>query len=129
MITSLYAAILTLFIVWLSLRVIRLRGSKKVRLGDGGYSELQVAIRAHGNAVEYIPLALVLLALLEFSHARAALIHAGGIVIVAGRLLHARGLLTDTLRYRVLGMQLTLFALIALAVANLAYLPLGRGVL
>jgi uncharacterized membrane protein YecN with MAPEG domain len=120
MITSLYAAPLALLIVWLSLRVIRLRRSNKVRLGDGGVSDLQVAIRAHGNATEYIPLSLILLALLEFGGANALAVHAGGMALVAGRLIHARGLLTDTLRYRVLGMQFTLFTLIGLAVANLA---------
>ena len=129
MITSIYASLLTLFIVWLSLNVIRLRRSNKVRLGDGGHSNLQVAIRAHGNAVEYIPLSLVLLALLEFAHARAALIHAGGIAMLVGRVLHARGLLTETLRLRVLGMQLTLLTLIALALANLGYALLGRNFL
>ena len=129
MITSIYASLLTLFIVWLSLNVIRLRRSNKVRLGDGGHNDLQVAIRAHGNAVEYIPLSLVLLALLEFAHARGALIHTGGIAMLVGRVLHARGLLTETLRLRVLGMQLTLFTLIALALANLGYALLGRNLL
>jgi uncharacterized membrane protein YecN with MAPEG domain len=38
---------------------------------------------------------------------------------------HARGLLTDNLRYRVLGMQLTLYTLIGLAVLNLAYVIYG----
>ena len=35
MISSLYAAMLALLIVWLSLRVIKLHREKKVRLGDG----------------------------------------------------------------------------------------------
>ncbi len=43
MISSLYAAMLALLIVWLSLRVIKLRREKKVRLGDGGEPELQAA--------------------------------------------------------------------------------------
>lgn len=49
------------------------------------------------------------------------LIHLGGITILAGRLLHAKGLLSENLRYRVLGMQFTIFSLIGLAIANLTY--------
>jgi len=121
MISSLYAAMLALLIVWLSLRVIKLRREKKVRLGDGGEPELQAAIRAQGNATEYIPISLILLALLELSGAHAALLHFGGVAVLVGRILHARGLLTESLRYRILGMQVTIFTLIGLAVANLAY--------
>ena len=121
MISSLYAAMLALLIVWLSLRVIKLRREKKVRLGDGGEPELQAAIRAQGNATEYIPISLTLLVLLELSGAHAALVHSGGIAMLVGRILHARGLLTESLRYRILGMQVTIFTLIGLAVANLAY--------
>ncbi|WP_341328428.1 MAPEG family protein [Methylotuvimicrobium sp. KM2] len=121
MISSLYAAMLALLIVWLSLRVIKLRREKKVRLGDGGEPELQAAIRAQGNATEYIPISLILLVLLELSGAHVALVHSGGIAMLVGRILHARGLLTESLRYRILGMQVTIFTLIGLAVANLAY--------
>lgn len=121
MISSLYAALSALLIVWLSLRVITLRRAKKVRLGDGGEPELQAAIRAQGNATEYIPIALILLFLLETNGAYTALLHAGGIAILAGRLLHARGLLTDDLSYRILGMQVTIFTLVGLALANLGY--------
>jgi len=120
-ISSLYAAMLALLIVWLSLRVIKLRRVKKVRLGDGGEPELRIAIRAQGNATEYIPISLILLVLLELSGAHAALVHSGGIAVLAGRILHARGLLTESLRYRVLGMQVTIYTLIGLAFANLAY--------
>jgi uncharacterized membrane protein YecN with MAPEG domain len=108
MITSLYAALLALLIVWLSLRVIKLRQAKKVGLGDGGEVELQIAIRAQGNATEYVPISLILLVLLELNKAHIALVHCGGIAILAGRLLHARGLLTKSSRYRVLGMQVTI---------------------
>jgi uncharacterized membrane protein YecN with MAPEG domain len=121
MISSLYAALLALLIVWLALRVIKLRRAKRVRLGDGGEPELQAAIRAHGNATEYIPVSLILLVLLELNGAHMALVHSGGIAMLAGRLLHAKGLLTENLRYRVLGMQVTIFTIIGLAIANLVY--------
>lgn len=121
MISSFYAAILALLIVWLSLQVIKLRRAKKVRLGDGGEPELQIAIRAQGNAIEYVPISLILLVLLELNGAHATLVHSGGIAVLAGRLLHARGLLTESLHYRVLGMKVTIFSLIGLALSNIAY--------
>lgn len=125
MISSLYAALLGLLIVCLALQVIKLRRAKRVRLGDGGEPELQAAIRAHGNASEYIPISLILLVLLELSGAHTALVHSGGIAMLAGRLLHAKGMLSDNLRYRVLGMQITIFTIIGLAIANLVYAAYG----
>lgn len=121
MISSFYAGALALLIVWLSLQVIKARRSKKVSLGDGGEPELRTAIRAQGNAVEYIPISLILLVLLEMDGAHAALLHVGGVGMLAGRLLHAKGLLTNSLRYRVLGMQWTINTLIGLALCNLGF--------
>jgi uncharacterized protein len=121
MISSVYAALAALWIVWLSLGVIKLRRAKKVRLGDGNEPELQAAIRAQGNATEYMPISLILLVMLELNGTHAVLIHLGGIAMLAGRIVHAKGLLTDNLRYRVLGMQVTIFTIIGLAVANVAY--------
>jgi uncharacterized membrane protein YecN with MAPEG domain len=122
MITSIYAALLAILIVGLSLNVIKLRQIGQVILGDGDNLELQSAIRAQGNATEYIPISLILLLLLELSKGHWSLLHIGGIVLLTGRLIHARGLLKGNLRFRVLGMQLTLFNIIYLAIANLIYL-------
>lgn len=121
MISAVYAALLALLIVWLSLGVIKVRRAKQVRLGDGNQPELQAAIRAQGNATEYIPISLILLMVLELSKAPAAWIHVGGCLVLAGRVLHAKALITDNLKLRVLAMQLTFFAIVALAIANLGY--------
>ena len=121
MVSSFYAGLLALLIVWLSLGVIKIRRAKKVRLGDGGERDLQAAIRAQGNAIEYIPIALILLLLLELSHAHQILLHIGGIALFIGRLLHAKGMLTNDLKYRVMGMKTTINTLIGLAIANIGY--------
>lgn len=121
MLSSIYAALLALLIVRLSLGVIKLRRTEKVRLGDGGVSGLQNAIRAQGNATEYVPISLILLILLELNGGHMLLIHLGGMTVLAGRLLHAKGLLEENLRYRVLGMQLTIYNLIGLAAFNIGY--------
>ena len=60
-VTPLYAALLALWFVVLSLHVIRCRREARVSLGDGGNGRLQRAIRAQANFAEYVPLALVLL--------------------------------------------------------------------
>jgi uncharacterized membrane protein YecN with MAPEG domain len=125
MISSIYAGLLALWIVWLSLNVIKLRRTKKIRLGDGGDPELQTAIRVQGNATEYVPLSLILLVLIELNQAHPALVHLGGLALLAGRVAHARGLQDDNLQYRVLGMKLTFYTLIGLALVNFVYVAYG----
>ena len=122
MITSLYASLSVLLIVKLSLSVIKLRRKNKVSVGDGGIAELQLAIRTHANALEYIPIALILLLLLELNTAPAWLVHISGITLLTGRILHAIGLSTNDLSKRVLGMQITIFLLIGLAILNVVFL-------
>ncbi len=85
-VTPLYAGILALWFVALSLRVIQKR--KVVSLGDGGDNELLRRIRGHGNFAEYVPLILLMMAFLELSRFSLYLVHALGIVLVIARLLH-----------------------------------------
>jgi uncharacterized membrane protein YecN with MAPEG domain len=62
-ITALYAALLTMLFVVLSVRVIAMRRGSGAALGDGGNPELLRRIRVQGNFAEYVPLGLVLLRL------------------------------------------------------------------
>lgn len=91
-VTPLYAAVLVLWFLILSLRVVQNRKSAKVSLGDGGNPLLQRAIRGHANFAEYVPLALLLLLILELSHFSIYLLHAIGIALVIARLLHGYAL-------------------------------------
>ena len=91
-ITGLYAAIAALLILILAVRVSLGRRSSKIGLGDGGDTFLARRIRVHGNAVEYVPLALVLLLVLELNQTQAVLLHVFGCILIAGRLIHAFGL-------------------------------------
>jgi len=122
MITAIYASLSALLIVRLSLSVIKLRRKNRVSVGDGGNEALQLAIRAHSNAVEYIPIALMLLFMLEFNGAPKLLVHMLGVMLLFGRVLHAIGLPAKNLRRRVLGMQITIYLLIGLAVLNILFL-------
>ena len=117
-VTPLYAALLAVWFIVLSLRVIRLRGSARVSLGDGGDAMLQRAIRAHANFAEYVPLALLMLLVLELSRFSIYWIHALGIVLVIARLLHGYALaFTAQFRFgRTVGFALTFAVLLIEAV-------------
>ena len=126
MTSAIYAVIATFILIWLTFQVIKQRRSHKVALGDGGQPDLQNARGAHENAVDTIPIFLILLFVLEYNGGHLLLVHVLGIAFIAGRLIHANGLLNPNLKRRVLGMQLTLFPLIGAAVFNLLYLPYGK---
>jgi hypothetical protein len=91
-VTGFYAALLAFLILALGLRVIAQRWRTRTGIGDGGDRGLARAIRVHGNAVEYVPLALVLMLVAEIGHASPALLHGCGIALCAARVLHALGL-------------------------------------
>ncbi len=91
-VTPLYAGLLVLWFLVLSVRVIRGRGREKIALGDGGSMGMTRLIRAHANFAEYVPLALVLMGLLEMSHYSIYVLHALGIALLVARLLHGYAL-------------------------------------
>jgi uncharacterized protein len=91
-ITALYAALCAFIVLTLAVRVMVMRFRMRTGIGDGGDSRLARAIRIHGNAIEYVPIALVLLLVAELDGARPALLHGCGIVLVVARIAHALGL-------------------------------------
>ncbi len=124
-VTGFYAGLLALGFVLLSLRVIRARRGHRVALGTGGKRPVERAMRAHGNFAEYVPLALLLLALLELNGLPTVILHALGLMLLGGRLAHAHGIAREpeVFRWRVLGMALT-FTVLGLAGAGLVVLAL-----
>jgi len=95
MISAIYASFLALLICWLSLNVIKTRRRNKIRYGDGGNKELQIARAAQSNVTDYIPVALLLLFALEYNKADIWIIHILGVALITGRLIHARGILSE----------------------------------
>ena len=91
-ITALYAAILGLLAMALALRVVQGRWTRRIGLGDGGDADMTRRIRVHANYIENVPLALLLLLLLELTNVAATWLHVFGIVLVLARVLHAFGL-------------------------------------
>ena len=98
MITGFYAALLGLLLVVLIMSVVRRRLYFKVGLGDGGIKELEQAIRAHGNFVEIVPFALILLFIMEYQDTNPLYLHIYGITLVIARILHAQGLYQSPFR-------------------------------
>ncbi len=123
-ITGLYLAFLALLFVVLGLQVSRLRRGNRVLFGDGDNRQLRSAIRAHANFAEYVPIIVLMVALLEMSGTPAARIHwLMGLLLIA-RLLHPLGMYVGprTLQFqicRVGGITLTLAVLVAAAIMSL----------
>jgi uncharacterized membrane protein YecN with MAPEG domain len=117
-ITAFYAGALILVFVALSVRVIGARRAAKVAVGDKGDQGLLRRMRAHGNFAEYVPLAVVLMGLLESLAAPALQLHAMGLALLVGRGLHAFGIsrLDEPLWMRVTGMAITFAVLLTGAV-------------
>lgn len=127
-IAAVYAGVNILILLWLAVLVIRARQRHKIVLGDAGHDAMSRAVRAHANAAEYIPAGLVgLVTLALFDPATPVwLLHAAGISLTAGRLLHGIGLHTGTLNAgRMLGMVLTFLSYLLLA-GGLLYAGLSQ---
>jgi uncharacterized protein len=128
-ITSAYLGILALLYAVLGLQVSRLRRGNQVLFGDGGNIKLRSAIRAHANFAEYVPLIVLMVALLEMSGMPALRVHLLMAALLVARLLHPLGMYVGprSLQFqicRVGGISLTLLVLIASAVSLLVrFLP------
>lgn len=120
--SSIYIGLMALLLVALSLRVIRLRYRHKVEIGDGGVPELQRAIRAHANFIEYVPVALLLILMADLVGHEKWVVHLLGIALLIGRLAHAYGFTTTPglSPGRGIGVMLTTLVLVVGAVLAIA---------
>ncbi len=94
-ITAVYAAVLALILIVLSVMVIAMRAQTKIALYHGDNLQLAERIRKHGNFTEYVPMALILMGLAEAGGASPVLIHGAGVILVASRLIHPLGIRHD----------------------------------
>jgi uncharacterized membrane protein YecN with MAPEG domain len=120
-ITAIYASVLAIVFIVLSYRVAQRRMRLQVGLGTGDNRELERAVRIHGNFAEYVPLAILLLALYEIGGAPGWAVHAAGVALLIARTLHAIGLTQSSGRSpgRFTGIIATWLVILGLAVANL----------
>jgi len=91
-VTLFVAGLHGLLILVLLVPIVLLRRGRKIGLGHGGDVQLLQRIRAHGNFVEYVPLALILIALLEVTGLRREWVALLGGALLVARVLHALGL-------------------------------------
>lgn len=126
--SALYAALLGLLLVILSLRVVRLRRARRVSLGAGGDAEVERAMRVQANCAEYAPLFLVMLGFAELQGLTTWAIHALGGAFLLGRVLHFAGFRSPEApgAARVAGTALTFTALAALAAVMLTMFVQNR---
>lgn len=93
-ITAIYAALLGLMLLVLKFRVIAARRRLSVDVLDGGERDVTRRMRVHGNFAEHVPMALILMAVVEVNGVEPWNVHALGAVLLISRVLHAHGLET-----------------------------------
>ena len=91
-ITPIYAALLGLVLLVLSVRVVTAVRAKGVSIGDGGSPDHLALIRSQGNFVEYVPMILILIGFAEAGGASDTWIHGLGGVLLLARILHPIGM-------------------------------------
>lgn len=119
-ITSIFALCFTLLIIYLAIQVVKNRRKHKVGYGDAGNKELCKAIAAHSNAVENIPLALLLFLMLEVNQLDQILLIVLGSALLLARLIQAFGLTKSmTISFgRTYGTMLTWLLMILMGALN-----------
>ncbi|MCP4907146.1 MAG: hypothetical protein GY910_19395 [bacterium] len=118
-ITPIYAALLGLILLILSVRiVVVVRAKGELNFGDGGNPEFTAILRGQGNFIEYVPLILILIAFAEAGGTSGTWIHAMGGGLVLGRILHPLGLSAESGAnpFRFVGAILTWVVLLAASI-------------
>lgn len=117
------AGLLGLLAVALATNVGLMRGRKRINLGDGGDAEMQAAVRAHGNLVEFAPLTLLMIYMAsDFYGFR--MVASLSVVLLVARVLHAGGMLGLIPKGRLLG---TLGSTAILGIASILLAIAGLG--
>ena len=120
---ALWGGILILLLFVLSGMAAGRRRTLRIPFGDGGQNDLSVAVRAFGNATEYIPAGLCGLILLAFLDTPPALIHLVGGLMFAGRVIHAGAVLylPGLSLARAAGMTLTWLSMLIAGISLIAW--------
>ncbi|MGE5722151.1 MAG: MAPEG family protein [Sphingomonadales bacterium] len=120
-ITLTIAGAAALINVWIAGRVASVRRRTGIVIGDGGNEALAARMRAHSNFIEYAPLFLILLGLVELAGGSHIWLWLAGVAFVLGRVLHVFGMDRSTLNpLRGIGIGLTLLSLLGVAFYALA---------
>ncbi len=117
-VTLMFAAIFGFMHVVFTLRVGNYRFKSKISLGDGGDRELLKRVRAQGNFIENVPIALLLILLNDLDGAEDSTLMLMGSILLISRLTHYLTIVTVKLPWilRPLSMLGTLGTIIAASV-------------
>ena len=118
-VTTLTASIFAVALIALSVPVSLRRAATGIEAGYGDDEMLRRRIRAQGNFTEYAPVGLIVLMLVEARGTSAMLVWLVAGALIAGRALHAAGMLSGSTPLRASGMLLT-FGSLLLGAALLA---------
>jgi uncharacterized membrane protein YecN with MAPEG domain len=116
-ITLTIAGAAALLNVWLARRVGQVRLAHKISIGDGGNEALIARMRAQANFIEYTPIVLILIGLIELAEGSKLWLWIVGMAYVLARIAHAFGMdrpRPDPLRLRTAGMMVTALILLGL---------------
>lgn len=78
--------------IWLAVRLVRGRVRGKVMVGDGGDPAMLSGMRAHANFIEYAPIVLILMGLIEFARGPLVALWVLGMLFVIARVAHPLGM-------------------------------------
>jgi uncharacterized protein len=122
-VTGFFAALNASLLIVLTIRVANFRRMNRISAGDAGDKGFGRRIQAHTNAVEQIPITLILMALAEGLSTSPWLIATAGGLLTIGRVCHACqfSLPRVPLAFRATGMILGFSAQI-IAIVSILYL-------
>lgn len=122
-IVGFYLALNAFLFLLLSSKVIAIRRSEQISIGDGNNNTLAHRIRGQANASEYIPIFFLLLGVAALLSAPAIALHLFAAVFTIGRILHAYWFLKmpESFKTRFYGMVLTLISMSLLAITLLGH--------
>ncbi len=86
------AAAAALINIWLAFRVSSLRRALKINVGDGGDERVLRRMRAHANFAENMPIALILIGLVELATGDSLYLWGASVAFILARILHAFGM-------------------------------------
>jgi len=99
-VTALYAGLLALFALYLSFQAGSFRGKSGISIlhGEPVNWELAVRVRRHQNFLEYVPMILILMGLIEVNGGSTLFLHIVGIALIVARIAHMIGLKPDDMK-------------------------------
>lgn len=114
---GIYAALNTLILLWFILATSSLRNRHRVWIGDGGVAHLARIMRGHANAVENVPITLILLLIAALIGTPVYVLHMLGAALTIGRAIHAWHFIAERGQQWQRFLGFTLSALVTLATA------------